>query len=207
MAKKYKPRKNTKSYKEYQRLYKNLAEQARYYRKLGIDLPDVRDMFRRSDANYKNLQQMKKFKTTFTAGVKQIKKDIAAVRKTLGVDTSTAYKIYSRDITREGGPLRMEDVIIANFKYQVSQMPNPKAREKLTYFIAEYENSFEDKKELAKILQDTAEKDKAFESLISYLKGDELAFNLNELMSSLINKLSGAPLTQDYLSQVMDVLL
>ena len=207
MAKKYKPRKNTKSYKEYQRLYKNLAEQARYYRKLGVDLPDVRDMFRRSDANYKNLQQMKKFKTAFTASVKRVKKDIATVRKTLGVDTSTAYKIYSRDTTREGGPLRMEDVIIANFKYQISSMPNLDARQKMLSFIEEYEKTFEDRRELAAVLQETAENDRAFESLQSYLKSDELAFNLNELMSSLTNKLSGSPLTQDYLNQVIDTLL
>ena len=201
------PRKNTKSYKEFQRLFKNLAEQSRYYRKLGVDLPDVKDAFRRSDASYKNLQALKKFRTAYKARVKQVKKDVATIRSTLGVDTSTAYKIYSRDYTRETGPLRMEDVVIANFKYQVSSMPNLDARQKLTAFINEYEKTFEDQRELANVLQETAEEDRAFEALQSYLKSDELAFNLNELMSALTNRLTGSPITQAYLNDIIDTLL
>ena len=86
-------------------------------------------------------------------------------------------------------------------------MPNLDARQKMLSFIEEYEKTFEDRRKLAAVLQETAENDRAFESLQSYLKADELAFNLNELMSSLTNKLSGSPLTQDYLNQVIDTLL
>lgn len=206
MAKVYKPRKNTKSYKEFTRLYKNLAEQTRYYKKLGIELPDVRDAFKRSDANYKNLQQLKKFRTAYLSRVKQVKRDILTIRKTLNVSTSTAYKIYSKDQTHEIGPLKYEDVVIANFKYEIMKLPNLDAREKLMIYIQEYEKTFEDKKELADILQETAEQDKAFEALHNYLKPEILAFNLNELMESLTARKAGEPLTQEFLFEVMDAL-
>ena len=205
MATKTRVRKNTKSYKEYQRLYKNLAEQTRYYKKLGIDLPDVKDAFRRSDASYKNLQQLKKFRTAYQASVKQVKKDIAQIRKTVGVDTSTAYKILSRE--RTDGALTYDDVVIANFKYQIANIPNLKAREKLSDFIAEYEASFEDRQQLAEILKDTAENDRAFEVMKDYLKGEELLTNMSELMNNLIGKMPNMPVTADKLRDLMDLML
>ena len=205
MAKVYKPRKNTKSYKEFTRLYKNLAEQSRYYKKLGVDLPDVRDAFKRSDANYKNLQQLKKFRTAYLSRVKQVKRDIITIRKTLNVSTSTAYKIYSKE-TNTAGPLKYEDVVIANFKYEIMKLPNLDAREKLMTYIQEYEKTFEDRKELADILEETANEDKAFEALHQYLKPDVLAFNLHELMESLTARKAKEPLTQEFLFEVMDAL-
>ena len=55
-------RKNTKTYKEFSRLIKNLVEIRRYYGKKGIDVPDVRDYYTRSDASGVNLRGLKKFK-------------------------------------------------------------------------------------------------------------------------------------------------
>lgn len=200
-----KPRKNTKTYKAFSSLIKNMVEQKRYYGKRGIDVPDVRDYFTRSDASAANLRGLRKFKKQIVDPfIRDIKSRVQSFRKDKGVSTSTAYKRLSGLLS---GHISAADVTLETFRQQIDKFPSKAARDTINKFMDEFSAAVEDKDELARILTETAEKDAAFEALMYGSDTDEefIVQNTSLLMTNMLSKLRETqPLTADILADKIE---
>lgn len=200
-----KPRKNTKTYKEFSGLIKNMVEQKRYYGKRGVDIPDVRDYFTRADASAANLRSLKKFKKQIIDPfIKDIKAKVKAFTKEKSVSVSTAYKRLSGFLS---GRISAADVTLETFREQIDKFPSKAARQMINNFIDEFQAAVEDKDELASILTETAEKDAAFEALMYVSDSQEelVIHNTSLLMSNMLEELRKTqPVTADFLADKLD---
>ena len=200
-----KPRKNTKTYKAFSSLIKNMVEQKRYYGKRGVDIPDVRDYFTRSDASAANLRGLRKFKKQIVDPfIKDIKSRVQSFRKDKGVSTSTAYKRLSGLLS---GHISAADVTLETFREQIDKFPAKSARQTMYNFIDEFSAAVEDKDELARILTETAEKDAAFEALMYVSDSQEelVIHNTSLLMANMLEELRKTqPITADILADKLD---
>ena len=198
-------RKNTKTYKEFTRLLKNLKEQSRYYAKRGVSLPSAGDMFTNADASAKNLRELKKFKTAFQTRVKQVKQEVVNISKELNVSVSTGYSIFSAKENKEkNGPVSYADVAIATFRDKISQFATKSSRMNMYRIVNEFENRT-DKETLARVLSETAEQDAAFEELVHYNKPDVEAQYISELFHNMLGRISDMPLTRDEISDAINI--
>lgn len=191
-------RKNTKTYKEFSRLIKNMVETKRYYGKKGIDVPDVRDYYTRSDASGVNLRGLKKFKKQIIDPfISNIKSRVKGLAKEKGLSTGTAYRRLSGLLS---GPAKAAEVTIDTFYKNIDSFANADTRAAMKRFMDEFEGSVEDRDELADILRTTAEEDEAFEALLRYQKGDQAYNNLANLIKNMLEKLRETePVTADAL--------
>lgn len=200
-----KPRKNTKTYKEFSSLIKNMVEQKRYYGKRGVDIPDVRDYFTRADASAANLRGLKKFKKQIIDPfIKDIKARVKAFSMQKNVSTSTAYKRLSGLLS---GRISAADVTLETFREQIDKFPSKAARQTINNFIDEFQAVTEDKDELARILTETAEKDAAFEALMYVSDSQEelVIHNTSLLMTNMLEELRKTqPITADMLADKLD---
>lgn len=195
-------RKNTKTYKEFSRMIKNLVEIRRYYGKKGIDVPDVRDYYTRSDASGANLRGLKKFKKQIIDPfISDIKAKVKGIVKDKGLSTKVAYKRLSALLS---GPAKAADVTIETFYKNVESFANADTRTAMKKFMVEFEGAVEDRDELARILQETAEEDEAFEMLQRYQSGEQAYNNLANLITNMLHKLQETqPITaEDLLDRV-----
>lgn len=201
---KTKIRKNTKTYKEWTRTYKALQEQERYYRKRGIQIPSVKDLFSRSDVSAKNLRQLKKFKTMTKAYIKNLKTEIAQIRKRFGVTAKEAYQLFSG--RRDEERLMMSDAIFEAFNEKISRLALKHSRNAMTQFT----NKLIDvmgREEAARVLQETAEEDRLFEVLTYYNKEEEETQHLYNLMNKMLDHADPGVLTRDELTDFMEMII
>lgn len=194
-----KRRKRTKTYNEFSRLIKNMVELKRYYGKKGVDVPDVRDYFTRSDASAANLRGLKKFKKQIVDPfVSRVKSAVKGIAKEKNVSVPVAYKRYSAE---QEGPVSAAEVTIDTFYKQIDSFANAQTRDAMRRFMNEFEASVEDRDTLAAILTETAEEDEAFEALKYYEKSDIAANNLSNLLSNMTDRLrESQPFTADILA-------
>ena len=191
-------RKNTKTYKQFSSMIKNLVEMRRYYGKRGVDIPDVRDYYTRADASAQNLRGLKKFKKQIIDPfLSRVKSAVKGISKEQGISTKVAYKRFSAELA---GPVSGARVTIENFYKEVDSFANAATREPMKKFLQEFELSFDDPDELARVLEETAEEDSAFEALKYYEKADIASNNLYNLLQNMTDKLRETqPLTADIL--------
>ena len=196
-------RKNTKTYKEWTKVYKALQEQERYYRQKGIDLPSVKDLFARSDVSAKNLRELKKYRTAFKARVKQVKEMISKIRKQFGVGTRDAYQLAAESMGEE--PLKMSAVIFDSFREKIDKLALRHSRETMRRFTNKLIDTVGEE-EAARVLQQTAEEDRLFEVLTYYNKEEEETQHLYNLMNKMIEKADPGALTRDELVDFMETI-
>ena len=164
-----------------------MVETRRYYGKKGIDVPDVRDYYTRSDASSANLRGLQKFKKQIIDPfIAQIKSRVKSIAKEKGLSSTVAYKRLSGILS---GPAKAAEVTIDTFYKNIDSFANADTRAAMKRFMNEFEASVEDRDELADILRKTAEEDEAFEMLQRYQKGDQAYNNLANLITNMLNKL------------------
>ena len=198
MARKRKP---TKTAREYDRIYKNIKEQERYYRKRGISLPEI------SAADFggktrSGLAAIRKYRSQLQATIKDLQKEAKALKKELGVSTAAAYEIISGQRAPEI-PF-YSDVAIDNFYSIVQRWATRSSRETMYKFLNEIRNTVDDD-DFARVLYDTANEGGAMEELQFYHNYAEESGLIQPLIYSMLNRFrSIGNLTRDEMNDRLD---
>lgn len=191
MAKKIKL---TKTAMEFNRLYKNIRQQERYYKKKGISLPEISA----ADFGPKNrsgLAALKKYKKIFQQTVKGIQAEAKALQKEMGISSAAAYEIISGE--RAADVPSYSDVAIDNFYAIVDKWATRSSRETMYQFLNSIRNSVDDD-DFARVLYDTAQEGGAMEELQFYHAYAEEAGLLQPLIYSMLAKFNSiGNLTRD----------
>lgn len=197
MAKK----KMTKTAREYNRIYKAVKEQERYYRNKGIQLPEI------SAADFggktrSGLTQLKKYQKELKAAVKEIQKEVKEIQKEMGISTAAAYQEVSA--RREYDIPGYADIAINNFYGIVESWATRSSRETMYKFLNEIRSKVDDS-DFARVLDETARESKAMEELQFYHSyGDESGL-LQPLIYSMLTRFRTiGELTRDEMNDRLD---
>lgn len=199
-----KPRKNTKTYKEFTKILKALKEQSRYYGRRGISLPSAGDLFTNADASAKNLRQLKKFQKLFKASVKDIKSQVRKIAKAFGISIKSAYSYLSA--RREEPVVNAEDVYFQVMYDKIDKLATRTSRDALKNFVNQLAGQI-GTTEAARVFEETAKEDKAFEALLKYSKPEIELSNVNLLINKMMNNADLGQLQRDAIMDFMDLII
>lgn len=199
-----KPRKNTKTYKEFTKTLKALKEQSRYYGRRGISLPSAGDLFTNADASAKNLRQLKKFQKLFKARVKDIKNQARRISKEFGISIKSAYSYLSGRL--EEPVVNAEDVYFQVMYEKIDKLATHTSRDALKNFINQLAGQI-GTTEAARVFEETAREDKAFEALQHYNKSEVELSHVNFLIDKMLDRADLGPLQRDAIMDFMDLII
>ncbi len=192
----------TKTAREYNRIYKAVKEQERYYRNKGIRLPEI------SAADFggktrSGLAALKRYQKQLKEQVKGIQKEVRAIQKEMDITSRAAYQELSARMASES--ISYQEVAINNFYEIVQSWATQSSRETMFKFLNEIRSTVEDS-DFARVLQETAQENRAMEELQFYHSYGEESGLLQPLIYSMLARFrSIGQLTRDEMNDRLDV--